>query len=156
MAYTTLDIIQHPENYLPNIQVDNVILGYHDKELKVLLQQTIATNKWSITGGYVGRAESIDEAANRIALSRTGLENLFLQQFRSFGGVSRSEDPEKNAANMSKLTGVTPNLITNDIDRATAFYRDLLGMKLLFEVPPQLKPTFHAVSSATPNSSILG
>ena len=106
MAYTALDIIQHPENYLPNIQVDNVILGYHDKELKVLLQQTIATNKWLITGGYVGRAESIDEAANRIALSRTGLENLFLQQFRSFGGVSRSEDPEKNAANMSKLTGI--------------------------------------------------
>lgn len=106
MAYTALDIIQHPENYLPNIQVDNVILGYHDKELKVLLQQTIATNKWSITGGYIGRAESIDEAANRIALSRTGLENLFLQQFRSFGGVSRSEDPEKNAANMSKLTGI--------------------------------------------------
>jgi predicted enzyme related to lactoylglutathione lyase len=25
-----------------------------------------------------------------------------------------------------------------DLSRATAFYRDLLGMKLLFEVPPQL------------------
>ena len=25
-----------------------------------------------------------------------------------------------------------------DLARATAFYRDLLGMKLLFEVPPQL------------------
>ncbi len=106
MAYTELDIIRHPESYLPNIQVDNVILGYHDKELKVLLQQTVATKKWSITGGYVGRAESIEEAANRVASSRTGLENLFLQQFRSFGGVNRSEDPEKNAANMSKLTGV--------------------------------------------------
>lgn len=106
MTYTQLDIIHHPEHYLPNIQVDNVILGYHDKELKVLLQQTIATKKWGITGGYVGRAESTDDAASRIAFSRTGLENLFLQQFRSFGGVSRSDDPEKNAANMSALSGV--------------------------------------------------
>ena len=71
MAYTELDIIHHPENYLPNIQVDNVILGYHDKELRVLLQQTVATRKWSVTGGYVGRAESTDEAAHRIASSRT-------------------------------------------------------------------------------------
>ncbi len=26
----------------------------------------------------------------------------------------------------------------HDIDRATAFYRDQLGMKLLFEVPPKM------------------
>jgi len=36
---------------------------------------------------------------------------------------------------MSKLTGVTPNLITNDIDRATAFYRDVLGFTVTTTVP---------------------
>lgn len=36
---------------------------------------------------------------------------------------------------MSKLTGVTPNLITNDIDRATAFYRDVLGFSVTTTVP---------------------
>ena len=106
MPYSELDIILHPEKYLPNIQVDNVIFGYHEKELKVLLHQTIVTSKWTITGGYVGREESVEEAASRIAWSRTGLKNLFLQQFRSFGAVNRSEDIEKNAGNLSKLAGI--------------------------------------------------
>ena len=34
-----------------------------------------------------------------------------------------------------KLTSVTPNLITNDIDRATAFYRDVLGFTVAASVP---------------------
>jgi uncharacterized glyoxalase superfamily protein PhnB len=34
-----------------------------------------------------------------------------------------------------KLTSVTPNLITNDIDRATTFYRDVLGFSVVTTVP---------------------
>jgi uncharacterized glyoxalase superfamily protein PhnB len=38
---------------------------------------------------------------------------------------------------MSKLTGITPNLITNDIARATAFYRDVLGFSVTTTVPDE-------------------
>jgi catechol 2,3-dioxygenase-like lactoylglutathione lyase family enzyme len=34
-----------------------------------------------------------------------------------------------------KLTGLTPNLFTEDIDRATAFYRDVLGFSVTTTVP---------------------
>ena len=34
-----------------------------------------------------------------------------------------------------KLTGLTPNLITADIDRSTAFYRDVLGFSVTTTVP---------------------
>ena len=34
-----------------------------------------------------------------------------------------------------KLTSVTPSLITNDIDRSTRFYRDLLGFSVVVTVP---------------------
>jgi uncharacterized glyoxalase superfamily protein PhnB len=34
-----------------------------------------------------------------------------------------------------KLTGVTPNLVTNDIPRAVAFYRDVLGFSVVTTVP---------------------
>jgi uncharacterized glyoxalase superfamily protein PhnB len=34
-----------------------------------------------------------------------------------------------------KLTGVTPNLVTNDIPRAVAFYRDVLGFSIRTTVP---------------------
>ena len=35
----TDDIFKNPDQWLRNVSVDNVIFGYHDKELKVLLQQ---------------------------------------------------------------------------------------------------------------------
>ena len=38
--------------------------------------------------------------------------------------------------NLSRIEQVA--IPVRDLTRATAFYRDLLGMKLLFEVPPQL------------------
>jgi uncharacterized glyoxalase superfamily protein PhnB len=34
-----------------------------------------------------------------------------------------------------KLTDVTPNLIVSDIDRSTAFYRDVLGFSVVTTVP---------------------
>ena len=36
-----------------------------------------------------------------------------------------------------KLTDLTPNLITNDIDRALTFYRDVLGFEVVVTVPEQ-------------------
>jgi catechol 2,3-dioxygenase-like lactoylglutathione lyase family enzyme len=36
-----------------------------------------------------------------------------------------------------KLTDVVPNLITADIDRSTAFYRDVLGFSVVTTVPEQ-------------------
>ena len=35
------------------------------------------------------------------------------------------------------LTDVTPNLIVSDIDRSTAFYRDVLGFEVHATVPDQ-------------------
>ncbi len=88
----TEDILQNPEQYLRNVAVDNVIFGYHDKEIKVLLQRPFVVDKWTITGGYIKKTESIEEAAIRIAYSRTGLIDIYLQQFRSFGNPKRSMD----------------------------------------------------------------
>lgn len=100
------DIVLHPEKYLPNVRVDNVIFGYHDRELKVLLQRLALLDKWNITGGFIKRSESIEEAAERVTFTRTGLKSLFLQQFRSFGNADRGKDIEINAKNMAKLTGL--------------------------------------------------
>jgi uncharacterized glyoxalase superfamily protein PhnB len=41
-----------------------------------------------------------------------------------------------------KLTGVTPNLITSDIARATAFYRDVLGFTVARTVPDEAPHVF--------------
>ncbi|MDB5120102.1 MAG: hypothetical protein JWN56_1320 [Sphingobacteriales bacterium] len=102
----SVDIYQSSGEYLRNVAVDNVIFGYHEKELKVLLQQPYALDKWTVTGGYIKRTESIEEAANRIAFSRTGLKNLFFQQFRSFGNPERVRDSKFNAKTLTAMTGI--------------------------------------------------
>jgi 8-oxo-dGTP diphosphatase len=88
-------LLSDSEMYLKNVAIDNVILGYHDRELKVLLQQPIPFDKWTVTGGYIKRTESVEESAQRIAYSRTELKNIFLQQFHFFGSAQRGLDSIK-------------------------------------------------------------
>ncbi len=98
------DLAKDAEQYLRNVSVDNVIFGYHDKELKVLLQQPFAASKWTVTGGYIKRTETIEQAANRIALTRTGLDNLFFQQFAAFGSPERAKDSDFTAKRLSEFS----------------------------------------------------
>jgi ADP-ribose pyrophosphatase YjhB (NUDIX family) len=98
--------IFNPDEFLKNVAVDNVIFGYHEKELKVLLQRPSGISKWTLTGGYIKKTESINDAAVRVAQIRTGLTNLFLQQFRSFGTPQRVKDPELTPESYSKRLGI--------------------------------------------------
>lgn len=100
------NIFNNSDQYLRNVSVDNVIFGYHDKQLKVLLQQPYALDKWTVTGGHIKRTESIEEAANRIALSRTGLKDLYFQQFRSFGNPARTMDNEFTPKKIQETRGI--------------------------------------------------
>lgn len=110
--------------YLKNVLVDNVVFGYHDKELKVLLQQPVMLEGWTVTGGYIKKTESIEEAAARIAFARTGLKNLFLQQFRSFGSPQRRGLDESFVQRLKETTGmnVAPGSWFFDYFVSLAFY----------------------------------
>lgn len=100
------DVLCGQNYYLRNVSVDNVIFGYHKKELKVLLQRPSGLTKWTVCGGYIKRTETIDEAAARIAKERTGLNDLYLTQFKTFGNPSRTSDGSISAKILSDLTGV--------------------------------------------------
>ena len=88
--------------YLPNISVDCVIFGFHDNKLKVLLLKWKDWGNWCIPGGFVRRNESLEDSANRILEERTGLSNIFLQQFHTFSDPQREKDkkPLKVAGEM--------------------------------------------------------
>jgi 8-oxo-dGTP diphosphatase len=94
------------KEYLRNVAVDNVIFGYHNRELKVLLLRPVGLEKWTLTGGFIKKSESIQEAAVRIAYLRTGLKNLFLQQFHSFGTPKRNRDKAFTPESLGKATGI--------------------------------------------------
>ncbi|MCX6302871.1 MAG: NUDIX domain-containing protein [Bacteroidia bacterium] len=100
------EIINGHLYYLRNVSIDNVIFGYHNKELKVLLQRPQGIHKWVLSGGYIKRTESIDEAAKRIARERTGLDDLYLTQFMAFGNPDRTTDPDIPTRLISKLVNI--------------------------------------------------
>ncbi len=81
-----LDFIKNGHKYyLPHVSIDPVIFGYHDQELKILLLKWKGLDGWGLPGGFIKREEPISQAANRILEERTGLKNVFLQQFYIFG-----------------------------------------------------------------------
>ena len=74
------------------LTVDCVIFGFEDNKLKVLLIRSdleIYKGKWSLLGDFVRDTEELDDAADRILLERTGMNDVFLEQVRSFSSPDR-------------------------------------------------------------------
>ncbi len=76
--------------FLEHISVDCVIFGFHENELKVLLLKPKHMGQWALPGGFILKEEHVDRAAHRILRERTGLDDIFLQQFYLFGDPERS------------------------------------------------------------------
>lgn len=76
-------------HYVPHVSLDCAIFGYHEQQLKLLLIKYKVIDGWCLPGGYIKRTEKLVEAANRNVKERTGIDNLFLQQFKAFGDPGR-------------------------------------------------------------------
>ena len=74
------------------VTVDNVIFGFDESDLKVLLIKRGTepyTGLWALPGDFIYAHENIDAAAARILHELTGLERVYLEQVRTFGAVGR-------------------------------------------------------------------
>jgi 8-oxo-dGTP diphosphatase len=78
------------EKFLRHISVDCIIFGFHDNELKVLLLHAKYAGQWALPGGFILKEEHMDEAAKRILKQRTGLNDIYMQQFYVFSDPERS------------------------------------------------------------------
>lgn len=81
------------KQFLPGISVDCVIFGYHKEELKILILEYKKTGLFALPGGFIMQDEDIDSAAKRVLEERTGLSDIYLKQFHTFGNLERF-DPE--------------------------------------------------------------
>lgn len=90
-ANTDWNTIDFDRIFLPGISVDTVIFGFHAKQLMVLLLQYKNTRSFALPGGLIMKKESADEAAQRVLRERTGLHDIFLEQFYTFADVDRSD-----------------------------------------------------------------
>lgn len=82
---------------LPNISVDCVIFGFDFERLNVLLVERELTDDhrstlikdYTLTGYHIFEDEDLDNAAGRILKDLTGLDNIYLEQFSTFGNIER-------------------------------------------------------------------
>ena len=74
------------------ITVDCAIFGFDDKELKILLIRSDLEKyqgMWSLLGDVVLETEEIDAAAYRVLDQRTGMNDIYLDQVKSFSRPNR-------------------------------------------------------------------
>ena len=81
------------KNFIPNLSFDCVIFGFNGKLLKILILEYQNTGVYALPGGFIEIDQSIDDAAKQGVKERTGLDNVYLDQFYIFGNVDRA-DPE--------------------------------------------------------------
>lgn len=79
------------EDYLLNISYDSVIFGFSKDSLKILILEYHDTGFFALPGGFVRKNENLDDAVKRSVKDRTGLDKLFLEQFYTFGNISRTD-----------------------------------------------------------------
>lgn len=85
--------------YNPHVSVDCVVFGFDGDQLKVLLMERSITeqnelyNDKKLPGSIILNDEDLDDAASRVLTELTGLKNIYLSQFRSFGGPDRTKNP---------------------------------------------------------------
>ena len=84
------------------VAIDCIVFGYDGQHLKLLLIQRgfePEKGKWSLMGGFLGAEETLDEAANRVLKSLTGLENVYLEQLHGFSDIDR--DPQERTISVA-------------------------------------------------------
>ena len=74
------------------VSIDCVLFGFDNGELKVLLierNEEPFKDWWALPGNLVGENESVDQSASRILHELTGLSNIYVEQYYTFGEVDR-------------------------------------------------------------------
>lgn len=78
-------------NLINQLSIDCVIFGYQKNQLKILIPKfDFIGDFWALPGGFVFQEEGIFHAAQRILEERTGINDIFLEQYWTFGEVPRT------------------------------------------------------------------
>ncbi|NJM94568.1 MAG: NUDIX hydrolase [Cytophagales bacterium] len=75
-----------------HVALDCIVFGFEEGELKVLTVKRYfepLKDQWSLPGDFLEDKESLDQAANRVLHQLTGLKNIYLEQFKTYGEPGR-------------------------------------------------------------------
>ena len=95
------------KDHITNIAYDSVIFGFSGKELKILLMKYHQTEIYALPGGFIRRNEDLYDAVKRGVRERTGLHDIYLEQFHAFGKLNR-HNPDA-MRNILEANGLNPD-----------------------------------------------
>ncbi len=87
------------------VSVDCVIFGYDFERLKVLLLERVMLDAKTrkvifadkiLPGSHVSNNENVEDAAKRVLIEFTGIEDIELHQFKTFGSLDRLTRQERD------------------------------------------------------------
>lgn len=93
---------RYPNESKVLLAVDCIIFGFDGNRLKILLVQRALEpeiGQWSLMGGFVKDNETIQQAAQRVLLTRTGLSNVYLEELSTFSDPAR--DPVERTVSVA-------------------------------------------------------
>lgn len=74
------------------VAVDCIIFGFDSESLKLLLFKRKVeplSGCWSLIGAFIRNDLSISDGAKQILLESTGLENVYLEELKTYGDIDR-------------------------------------------------------------------
>lgn len=92
------------------VSVDCIVFGFENNQLKLLIgrrQMDPGRGEWSLYGGFVRDDEGLDEAANRVLYSLTGLKEIYMKQVGAFGAIDR--DPGERVISVAYCALINVN-----------------------------------------------
>jgi len=138
------------KNFIPNLSFDCVIFGFNGKLLKILILEYQNTGLYALPGGFVETNQSLDDAVKQGVKDRTGLDNVFLDQFYIFGEVDRADptymkrllvanndDTEENSWMLERFLSVGYYALINyeEVTPEPDHYSDSIGWYSIDELP---------------------
>jgi 8-oxo-dGTP diphosphatase len=106
------------EGLIPNVSVDCVVFGFDFTNLNVLLiERNINVdgteyNDLKLPGDLMRLDEDLDDSAARILKENTGLSNIYLKQFKSFGSPERLKKKKRDMKWLLQIDHPEEHVIT--------------------------------------------
>lgn len=94
-----------------------------DKKMSVLLVKRDNypfKDMWCLPGGFVGYNEELDDAPKRILKNETNLDNIYLEQLYTYGGVNR--DPRMRVISTSYMSLIDKNMLNENLNNNASWF----------------------------------
>jgi 8-oxo-dGTP diphosphatase len=96
----------------PSLAVDIIVLTCPPTGLEVLVLHRTEhpdKGKWTLPGGFVGFDEDLPDAATRLLSAKAGVDDVWIEQLRTFGTPGR--DPRTRVVSVAYIALVPPGTL---------------------------------------------